>query len=101
MKAIWKESLNNEEAAFFHICKTAGAKEYESVSMWNQYVSNLEGVVIQSTYNRLIDALQSYQDLDVYVGTVNPYRLPKRSCSGTEYFSHPYKRRSFEHMKMK
>lgn len=44
--------------------------DYESNIMWGAYIESNEGVVIQSTYDKLCDSFEVYPDDSVYVGRV-------------------------------
>lgn len=72
--------------------------EYESAAMWNVYLNRNEGIAIQSTYQRLIDSLDSYKDFNVFVGRIKYIDYQSEAISmanGLSPFIH--KRKSFEY----
>lgn len=69
----------------------------ESDAMWRLYTANHDGVCIQSTYNRLIEALQDAEDT-VFIGKVQYLDYRKDSIDRGDGFA-PFmsKRRAFQH----
>jgi len=43
----------------------------ESLEMWKRYVKSGEGVVVQTTYSRLLNSFSGYKDDNIYCGKVN------------------------------
>ncbi len=73
-------------------------KEHESAAMWKLYLSNNEGIAIQSTYQRLVDALADYEDFEVYLGKIKYIDYEKEMIPmGNTLSPFVYKRKSFEH----
>jgi hypothetical protein len=73
-------------------------KEHESAAMWKVYLSNNEGIAIQSTYQRLIDSLSIYDDFEVYVGRIKYIDYDKEAIPmGNILSPYLYKRKSFEY----
>ncbi|RFC38984.1 MAG: hypothetical protein DID89_2727548040 [Candidatus Nitrotoga sp. CP45] len=73
-------------------------KEHESAAMWKVYLSNNEGIAIQSTYQRLVESLASYNDLEVYVGKIKYIDYEKEAIPMDNLlFPFMYKRKSFEY----
>lgn len=72
-------------------------KEHESAAMWNLYLNNNERIAIQSTYQRLIDALADYEDFEVHIGKIKYIDYNKQMISMRNTLSpFLYKRKSFE-----
>jgi hypothetical protein len=71
--------------------------KHESAAMWGLYLSAHEGVAIQSTVGRLIEALKNATD-DIFVGQMNYFDMDNEdrlySC---EIDLVMHKRKSFEH----
>ena len=73
-------------------------KEYESAAMWKVYLSNNEGIAIQSTYQRLVDSLAGYEDFEVYIGRIKYIDFRREAIPGWNLISpFVYKRKSFEY----
>lgn len=73
-------------------------KEHESAAMWKVYLSNNEGIAIQSTYQRLIESLAAYNDFEVYVGKIKYIDYEKEAIPVRNMLSpYVYKRKSFEY----
>ncbi len=73
-------------------------KEYESDAMWKIYLSNDQGIVIQSTYKRLVDSLKDYNDFSVFIGKIKYIDYEKDRIpfgNGLKPFMH--KRNHFGH----
>ena len=73
-------------------------KEYESDAMWKIYLSNDEGIVIQSTYQRLVDSLKDYNEFLVFIGKIKYIDYEKDRIpfgNGLKPFMH--KRNHFGH----
>ncbi len=94
-KSSIEQSVYQREVTFvnsWHI------KEYESDAMWKIYLSNDEGIAIQSTYKRLVDSLNDCNDFSVYIGTIKYIDYEKDRIpfgNGLKPFMH--KRNHFEH----
>lgn len=114
----WKESsgINNEEiyASIIEINKHSREmvknhrsvtfvnswhiKEHESAAMWKVYLSNNEGIAIQSTYNNFTAALERYEDFEVHVGRINYIDYESEAIPmGNTLSPFIYKRKSFEY----
>jgi hypothetical protein len=73
-------------------------KEFESAAMWKIYLSNNEGIAIQSTYQRLIESLASYNDFDIHIGKIRYIDYEKEAIpKGNLLSPFMYKRKSFEY----
>ena len=73
-------------------------KEYESVAMWKIYMSNNEGIAIQSTYQRLIESLGPYNDFEVHVGRIKYIDYEKEAIPmGNLISPFMFKRKNFEY----
>jgi len=72
--------------------------EHESAAMWSQYLKTQEGIAIQSSYRRLSESLERYNDFDVHIGMVNyiDYELDPIPL-GNIIAPVMCKRKSFEH----
>ena len=118
MSAEWKESTGiKDEKIFSSITETNKSsrelvkyhrsvtfvnswhiKEHESAAMWKVYLSNNEGIAIQSTYQRLMESLASYNDFEVYVGKIKYIDYEKEAIPmGNLISPFMYKRKSFEY----
>jgi len=66
--------------------------------MWSQYLKTQEGIAIQSSYRRLSESLERYNDFDVHIGMVNyiDYELDTIPL-GNIIAPVMCKRKSFEH----
>jgi len=78
--------------------KSWHVKEYESAAMWKLYLTNSEGIAIQSTYQALLDSFAEYADFEIHVGKIkyidyNSEVIPL----GNVLLPFMYKRKSFEH----
>jgi len=73
-------------------------QDHESVAMWSQYVRGADGIAVQSSYARLIDAMADYEDFGVFVGLIR-YLDYATEAIRFDNVLHAYmhKRRSFEH----
>ncbi len=66
--------------------------------MWKLYLSNNEGIAIQSTFQRLLDSLSGYDDYDVFIGKITYIDFDKESIPMKNLLSpYLYKRKSFAH----
>lgn len=73
-------------------------KGYESAAMWKLYLSNHEGIAIPSTYERLIQALEDYQDFEIMIGKIKYIDYEREAIPmGNMLSPFIYKRKSFEH----
>lgn len=73
-------------------------KEHESAAMWKIYLSSNEGIAIQSTYQRLIESLASYNDFEVHIGRIKYIDYEKEAIPmGNLLSPFMYKRKSFEY----
>ena len=72
--------------------------EHESEAMWKLYLKSDEGIVVQSTYDRLINAFDVVKDYHIFVGTVDYLDYDNDSFDISNTFnSFLRKRKSFEH----
>jgi hypothetical protein len=73
-------------------------QDHESVAMWSQYIRGADGIAVQSSYARLIDAMADYKDFGVFVGLIG-YLDYATEAIPLDNLLHAYmhKRRSFEH----
>lgn len=72
------------------------AKDHESAAMWKVYLNGNEGIAIQSTYGRLIDALDRYTEFEVHIGLVNYIDYEREIIPmGNALTPFMYKRKSF------
>jgi len=76
--------------------------DHESAAMWKLYLSNNQGVAVQSTFGRLVHSLSSTPE-DVYIGVVNYIDYDQDDLPG-DYPLNPlhalmHKRHEFEHEK--
>ncbi len=70
----------------------------ESDAMWKLYIKNDPGIAIQSTFERLRDCFNSYQDHSVYIGIVKYIDYDKDTISeGNTFTPYLFKRKAFEH----
>ena len=94
-KNIRKFVKYNREVTFvnsWHI------KEYESAAMWQLYLSNQEGICIQSTFKNLIESLESYKEFDIFIGKIKYIDYQNEAIpKGNILSPFTYKRKSFEH----
>jgi hypothetical protein len=66
--------------------------------MWKLYLSNNEGIAIQSTYQRLLDSFSSFKDFEIYIGKIRYIDYEKEEIPTRNALSpYLYKRKSFEH----
>jgi hypothetical protein len=66
--------------------------------MWKVYLSNNEGIAIQSTYRRLTDSLASYDEFEVYVGKIRYINYDNEAIPRDNLlYPYMYKRKSFEY----
>jgi len=73
-------------------------KEHESAAMWRLYLNNDEGIAIQSTYQKFVEALADYEDFEVYIGKIKYIDYEKEAIPmGNTLSPFLYKRKSFEH----
>lgn len=73
-------------------------KDHESAAMWKIYLSSNEGIAIQSTYQRLIESLTSYNDFEIHVGKIKYIDYEKEAIPmGNLLSPFMYKRKSFEY----
>ena len=71
---------------------------HESAAMWSLYLKTEDGIAVQSTYRRLIDALAGYPDWDIFIGLVRYIDYDREAVpGGNALFPLMYKRKSFEH----
>ena len=72
--------------------------QHESAAMWSQYLKTQEGIAIQSSYKRLTESLDRYEDFEVHVGMVNYIDYEHDTIPvGNILAPTMYKRKSFEH----
>lgn len=73
-------------------------KEYESAAMWSLYLSNHEGICIQSTFNKLLTSLETYEDFEIFIGKIKYIDYLREAIPmGNLLSPFIYKRKSFEH----
>lgn len=74
--------------------------DYESDAMWKLYLKGEEGVAIQSTYKRLSDSFNNYDENDVFIGVIS-YIDHENDVIPWDNAYQPFvhKNRSFEHEK--
>lgn len=73
-------------------------KEHESAAMWKVYLSNNEGICIQTTYEKLIKSLANYDDYDIHVGKIKYIDYEKEAIPmGNLLSPFLFKRKSFEY----
>jgi hypothetical protein len=73
-------------------------KEHESAAMWKVYLSNNEGIAVQSTYEKLVASLDSYKDFNVHVGRIKYIDYQREVIPmGNGLSPFLYKRKSFEY----
>ena len=74
--------------------------EYESAAMWELYLKGTEGVAIQSTFKRLSDTFDNYNENDVYIGMINYIDYEKDVIPWNNIFQPlVHKNRSFDYEK--
>jgi hypothetical protein len=74
------------------------AQQYESAAMWRLYVRSQEGIAIQTTYERLVQSFEQYEDFEIHVGMVNYIDYKTESIPfGNVLSPFMFKRKSFEH----
>ena len=71
--------------------------EYESDFMWKQYAGIGNAIAIQSTYQRLIDSIETEQDC--YIGMIKYIGQDYYIKDGNIFSRFLHKRREFEHEK--
>jgi hypothetical protein len=75
-------------------------QEHESAAMWNLYVRSSEGIAVESSYDRLVAALQDYGDFEVHIGMMKYIDYQREFIPlGNMLSPFMYKRKSFEHEK--
>jgi hypothetical protein len=72
---------------------------YESDAMWKIYLSNNEGIAIQSTYNKLKYSFREYDSIDISLGKVKyiDYHTESFPPELQAYLPFLHKRREFSH----
>jgi hypothetical protein len=90
MSQVYRENQNTTFVCCWH------ANEQESEAMWRLYCGKGNGVAIQTTYERLVDAIES--QFDVYVGCVKYIDYEREWFPDANAF-HPvmHKRLAFAH----
>jgi len=70
--AHWQQVLRSTSRSQREVTSVSSwhCQEHESAAMWAQYLRSLEGIAIQSTYERLVKALETYSDFAVLIGLV-------------------------------
>ncbi|WP_291101758.1 MULTISPECIES: DUF2971 domain-containing protein [unclassified Flavobacterium] len=72
--------------------------EYESFAMWQIFTQNSEGLAIQSTVERLKNALDSEKNHEQYIGEVNYIDYKKEYIPFDDmFFPFLFKRKSFQY----
>lgn len=75
-------------------------QEHESAAMWNLYIRSNEGIAVESSYDRLVAALQDYGDFEVFIGMMKYIDYQHEIIPlGNTLSPFMYKRKSFEHEK--
>lgn len=94
---IWQELGQNSKKDYAINCWHMS--NYESAAMWKLYSKSNEGIVIQSTYNRLVKCFDK-SSIKVHIGIVTYVDYEKDIFNFGNVFS-PFlhKRKSFEHEK--
>lgn len=73
-------------------------KEHESAAMWKIYLSNNEGIAIQSTFKKLINSMESYDDFEIHIGKIKYINYDTEVIPmGNTLSPFIYKRKSFEY----
>jgi len=103
---IW-EILKNEKRKIRHFVKANRAvtfvnswhvQNHESAAMWRLYLKSDDGLAIQSTVSRLIEAMVKYDEYEVFIGMVKYIDFAKETIpTGNILFPFMHKRKSFEH----
>jgi hypothetical protein len=72
--------------------------QHESAAMWSQYLKTQEGIAIRSSYQRLTESFERYQDFEVHIGMVNYLDYESDTIPfGNILAPVMFKRKSFEH----
>lgn len=72
--------------------------DFESAAMWKLYLKSNEGIAIQSTFQRLCDCFNHFDNPDVHIGVVNYINYDSDQIpEGNSFYPFLYKRKSFEH----
>lgn len=88
----YKKHRENVIVSSWHI------NEYESYAMWQIFTQNNEGLAIQSTINRLQDALKPELKYEQHIGAVNYIDYKKEYIPfDNEFFPFLFKRKSFQY----
>ena len=70
----------------------------EPASMWKLYTSSNQGIVIQSTFKKLINSFVNNQKFDIFIGKVNYIDYKKTIIPSRNVFDPLlYKRHNFKH----
>lgn len=73
------------------------ANDHESAAMWKLYMSNAQGIAVQSTFQRLCDSFATFQH-PVFVGLVEYIDYDRQAFSpGNSLQAFIHKRKSFAH----
>ena len=81
----------------FHFLNCWHMNEFESAAMWKLYLSNAEGIAIQSTFRKLRDCF-SHSKETIYIGIVNYIDYESAIIPDDNVFwPYVHKRKSFEH----
>lgn len=80
----------------FHFLTCWHINDFESAAMWKLYLSNTEGLAIQSTFKKLVDSFQNAKE-SVYIGKVNYIDYESATIPDDNVFwPFVHKRKSFE-----
>ncbi len=98
VKYLDQISKINKEFVKFTIINCWHINEYESAAMWKLYLKSNEGIAIQSTFKRLADSFNDYNDEPINIGKVKYIDYEKDWLPERKYL-YPFfhKRKSFEH----
>lgn len=73
-------------------------QEHESAAMWKLYLSNYEGIAIQSTFGKLKNSLSEYKEFQVHIGQIKYIDYEKEAIPmGNLLSPFLYKRTSYEY----
>ena len=90
--------LLSKEIRKFTVINCWHMNDYESAAMWKLYLKSNEGVAIQSTFKRLTESLNNYEENDVYIGEVKYINYETEWLpEGNTFYPFLHKRKSFEH----
>ena len=80
----------------FHFLNCWHINDYESAAMWSLYLSNNEGIAVQSTFKKLADSFHNAKET-IYIGKVNYIDYETATIPDDNVFwPFVHKRKSFE-----